>query len=70
MEEKLKQIIINNYGSVRAFAKKVDIPYTTMDTILKRGVMKANVLNIIKICKKLDIDIESLANGKIKTKEK
>lgn len=65
MEEKIKEIIINRYGSVKRFAEKIDVPYTTIDTILKRGMLKSNVLNAIKICNDLNIDIEELANGKV-----
>lgn len=39
------------------------MPYQTMDSILKRGVDKASVSNIIKICKALDISADELANG-------
>ena len=35
MEDELKKIIIEKFGSVRQFATRIDIPYTTVDTILK-----------------------------------
>ena len=41
------------------------MPYQTMDSILKRGVDKASISNIIKICKALDISADELANGNI-----
>lgn len=65
MEEKIKDVIINRYGSVKRFADKIQVPYTTIDTILKRGILNSNVLNVIKICNDLNIDIEELANGKV-----
>ena len=68
IEEKLKDIIIKNYNTVKEFAAKINIPYTTMDSILKRGVEKANVLNIIKICDALNIEADALANGKIQSR--
>ena len=65
IENKIKDIIIEKYGSVKRFANKIDVPYTTIDTILKRGMLNSNVLNVIKICKELDIDVDELANNKI-----
>lgn len=41
------------------------MPYSTLDTILKRGINKANVVNVIKICNALDINVDKLANGTI-----
>lgn len=68
VEERLKTLIIERYGNLKAFVVKIDMPWTTLDSILKRGVRKANVANIIKIAEELDIDVESLANGAIKEK--
>lgn len=68
IEEKLKNMIIEKSGSVKSFSAFINIPYTTLDSILKRGIDKANVLNIIKICNALNIDVDSLANGKIEKK--
>ena len=65
IECKVKEIIIQKYGSVKAFSQKIKVPYTTIDTILKRGILKSNVLNIIKICNELNIDISELINNKI-----
>lgn len=65
IENKIKEMIIEKYGSVKRFADKIQVPYTTIDTILKRGLLKSNVLNVIKICKELEIDIDELENGKV-----
>lgn len=70
VEEKLKDLIIEKYNSVKSFALSIGIPYTTLDSILKRGIDKANVLNIIKICNALGIDVDELSNGQIKPKLK
>ncbi len=69
VESELKNLILNKYKSLREFAIKIDMPYSTMDTILKRGVDKANINNIIKICKELNIDTESLGEGRIECKQ-
>lgn len=70
IEEKIKAIILNNYGSVKNFSNKIKVPYTTIDTILKRGILKSNVLNVIKICKELNIDVDELINEQIVFKNK
>ena len=63
-EEKLKNLIIEKYGSVRQFAFKINIPYTTVDSILKRGIDNSNVGNVIKICKALNISVDALLDNK------
>ena len=65
IEEKLKGLILSRYRSLREFTQEIDMPYQTMDSILKRGVDKASISNIIKICKALDISADELANGNI-----
>lgn len=45
------------------------MPWTTLDSILKRGVSKANISNIMKITQELNIDTESLAVGLIAPKK-
>lgn len=64
LEEKIKNLIIEKYGSVRQFAIKIDIPYTTVDSILKRGIDNSNVGNVIKMCKALNISIDNLLENK------
>ncbi|WP_159583503.1 helix-turn-helix transcriptional regulator [Streptococcus halichoeri] len=67
MDEKdLKRIIESRYNSVRAFAIENDIPYTTMRSILERGVMNAKAETIFKICDILGINPESFASNKKK----
>ena len=65
IENKIKVMILEKYGSIRRFANKIQVPYTTIDTIFKRGLLNANVLTVIKICNELDIDINELANNKV-----
>ena len=69
VETQLRELICEKYGSVKEFASRIGIPYTTLDSILKRGVAKANVINIIKICQALNIDAEKLGNGTIEEKQ-
>lgn len=69
IEHELKELILKRYGSLSEFCKKIDLPWTTLDSILKRGVDKANIRNILKITSELKIDVECLANGEIVYKE-
>lgn len=56
----LEQLISKKNLSLKAFAEKCNIPYTTLYTILKNGAGKANVNNVILICKELGISVEQL----------
>ena len=70
IENKIKELILSNYGSLNYFCKKINIPYSTLDSILKRGIGKANVINVIKICNELGISVDSLKQGIIQPIEK
>lgn len=65
LENKLKQLIIDRYGSLSKFADRIDMSWTTLDSILKRGITRANITNVLKITKELGIDTEKLVEGKI-----
>lgn len=65
IEEKLKDLILKRYHSIREFTIAIDMPYTTMDSIFRRGIGNSSVSNIIKICKALNISADALADGEI-----
>ena len=65
IEEKLKQFILMHYSSIREFTQEIGMPYSTMATILKRGIDNASVTNVIKICQALGISVDDLAEGRI-----
>lgn len=46
--------------SKRAFAEKIGIPPTTLQSMLSRGIGKASVDNVIKVCKGLGISTDIL----------
>lgn len=69
ISEKLKDFIFSKYKSMREFANEINIPYSTLDSIFKRGILNANVANIIKICKHLNISADFLAVGEIRASE-
>lgn len=58
--EIIKKLIEKKGYNLKGFARKIDMPYTTFYSILQRGVSKAGIDNVIKICKGLDITVEEL----------
>ncbi|GED33989.1 helix-turn-helix transcriptional regulator [Brevibacillus centrosporus] len=52
--------LIDKKGSRRAFAEEIGIPPTTLQSMLTRGVGRASVDNVIKVCKALGITVEEL----------
>lgn len=64
-ELELKEMIISRYGSLKKFCETIDMPWTTLDSILKRGIANSNITNIMKITRELKIDTEQLASGAI-----
>lgn len=65
MERNLRALIKSKYRSVREFAAKAEIPYTTVATILNRGILNSTVSNVIKICNALNLDIHMLTKGEL-----
>lgn len=55
-EQKLRNLILDKYSSLRQFAIEADIPYSTLMTLLSRDVGGASFDVIIRICKQLDVD--------------
>ena len=65
IEDRLRKMIIKEYGSMFAFSKEIGMANSTLATILDRGINKASISNVLKICKALDISADGLAHGKI-----
>ena len=55
-ELKLRNLILDRYTSLRQFANDADIPYSTLMTLLSRGVGGASFDIVIRICKILGVD--------------
>lgn len=58
--EYLKQLISDTGLKLKTFAEKADIPYTTLRSMLERGIENASVNNVMKICRTLNISVETL----------
>lgn len=65
IEIRLKEMIIEKYGSLKKFCDIIGMPWTTLDSILKRGVCNSNITNVMKITNELGINTEKLASGSI-----
>lgn len=61
----LRNLILDRYTSIRQFAGEIDIPYSTLMTLLTRGVGGASFDVVIKICRNLEIDPVELSQGNI-----
>lgn len=59
-EEILKKIIEEKYQNVKAFSEKINIPYTTVRSILERGLLNAKVENVIRIADELNMRAEDM----------
>lgn len=55
-EQLLRNLILDRYPSLRQFAKEADIPYSSLMTLLSRGVSGASFDTVIRICQTLGID--------------
>lgn len=69
-EELLKSCILDQYHTVKDFAVALGLPYTTIDGILRRGVMNARVENMILICERLGISLDALIDGKLEPRQR
>lgn len=56
----LNELIKKQGYNPRSFSEKCGLPYTTVYTILKKGAGKANVNNVIAMCRALGITVEQL----------
>lgn len=54
-EHDLRELIESKYGSVRQFSLSINMPSSTINSILNRGILNSNVDNVLKICNALGI---------------
>lgn len=65
IEEQLRAMILRDNKNMSDFCQKHGLTYTTVDTILKRGIRKAGVNNMILLCQALGISLDALVEGRI-----
>ena len=55
-EQRLRNLILDRYKSLRQFALEADIPYSTLMTILSRDLGGASFDVVVKICRSLEVN--------------
>ncbi len=68
-EEYIKNLIKKRGLTAKDFAKEIDMPYTTLLSILNRSIGGASVDNVIKICNGLNIKVDDLNLSKLEEKD-
>lgn len=64
--EVIEKLIKEKSPNKKAFAASIDMPYTTLRSMLERGIGNASIDNVIKVCKGLNIttdELEKMAQG-------
>ena len=56
----LRNLILDKYASLRRFALEADIPYSSLMTVLSRGIGGASFDMVMQICRKLQLDPAAL----------
>lgn len=65
IEQQVKDLIISRYGSMKAFSISIGLPNSTLDSIFRRGLHKASIDNVIKICAALSISADGLGEDRL-----
>lgn len=68
IETELKKCILARYKSLREFSRIAEIPYTTVFSILERGLGRASIDTVMRICDALNLDVDALMKNEIKEK--
>lgn len=61
-EDYIKKLIKDKNLTIKEFAKEIEIPYSTLLSMLNGSLGGASVDSVIKICKHLNIAVEELNN--------
>ncbi len=59
-EEMLKDLILEQFGSIRKFADYIETPSSTITSMLSRGVGGTSIDTVLKVCDALGITTEDL----------
>lgn len=70
IEQRVKEMILLEHKTLKDFASKTDLPYGTIDGMLRRGFKNSSADNVFKLCKKLGISADELGKDKIVPVEK
>lgn len=64
-EEQLREVILGQYKSVRAFCEACGLPYSTVDNVLRRGVTTVTANTVAVLCGSLGLDCARFIGGEI-----
>lgn len=59
-EQYIKTLIKERHGTIKDFAREIDMPYSTLLSILNSSIGSAGVTNAMRICRGLGITISDL----------
>lgn len=65
-EQQLKELILQQYRSVRAFCNTFQIPYSTMNNVFLRGISSVNLSTAGQLCAALELDLAAFGQGSIR----
>lgn len=69
IEDQLRALIVAKFGSLKKLTEIYDIPYSTLQTVLKRGVQNAGIGTLRILSDALDITLDGLSNNLIEYKD-
>ena len=55
-EERLRNLILDRYASVRQFSLHAGVPYSTVMTLLARGIGGASFDTVMQLCRELGLN--------------
>lgn len=55
-EERLRSLILDRYASVRQFSLRAGVPYSTVMTLLVRGIGGASFDTVMQLCRELSLN--------------
>lgn len=61
-EQLLRNLILDKHTSLRQFALEADIPYSSLMTVLARGIGGASFDMVMQMCSKLGIEPSELSD--------
>jgi repressor LexA len=68
IEERIRELIEERYGSVAGLSRTTGIPATTIYNLLTRDFRGGNIDTVLPLCHALDIDPDALIGGTLRRK--
>lgn len=65
LEERLKKLVLDQYGDMKTFSIKSGIPNSTLSSMFQRGIFNSTIGRVIQLTNALNISIDELVHGNI-----